>query len=260
MSEEFTGRVAVVTGAGSGIGQAIAEHLAGLGATVVAVDRDAEAAEATAKELRAAGAEATAVSADVSSSSAVAAAFDEIEQRVGPVHYLVNAAGVLRMALATELTDEQWRQTFAVNTDGVFYVSREAGRRMAQRRRGAIVTIASNAARVPRVHMAAYGASKAATASFTKTLGLELAEFGVRCNVVEPGSTDTPMLRGMWTDASGPSRTIDGDPGEFRVAIPLRKLARPADIADAVAFLLSDRAGHITMHELCVDGGASLGA
>jgi 2,3-dihydro-2,3-dihydroxybenzoate dehydrogenase len=260
MSEEFAGRVAVVTGAASGIGRAVAEHLAGLGATVVAVDRDAEAAESTAKELRAAGHSAGAVVADVSSSGAVAAAFEEIEERFGPVHHLVNAAGVLRMAPAVELTDEQWRQTFSVNTDGVFFVSREAGRRMAARRRGAIVTIASNAARVPRVHMAAYGASKAATASFTKTLGLELAEYGVRCNVVEPGSTDTPMLRGMWTDPSGPDRTIGGDPGEFRVAIPLRKLARPSDIADAVAFLLSDRAGHITMHELCVDGGASLGA
>jgi 2,3-dihydro-2,3-dihydroxybenzoate dehydrogenase len=108
--------------------------------------------------------------------------------------------------------------------------------------------------------MAAYGASKAAAASFTKTLALELAGRGVRCNVVEPGSTDTPMLRSMWHDEQGPQRTLAGNPQEFRLGIPLGKLAQPSDIADAVIFLLSDMAGHITMHELCVDGGAALGA
>lgn len=108
--------------------------------------------------------------------------------------------------------------------------------------------------------MAAYAASKAAAAAFTRCLGLELARHGIRCNVVAPGSTDTPMLTGMYHDTDAARHSIDGVPADFRVGIPLGKLARPADVADAVAFLLSDRAGHITMHDLVVDGGATLGA
>lgn len=138
-------------------------------------------------------------------------------------------------------------------------MSRAVARRMIRRRAGTIVTVSSNAAYVPRMRMAAYAASKAASTAFTKCLGLELAEYGIRCNVVSPGSTDTPMLRGMWTDESGPRATIDGSLEAYRAGIPLRKLARPEDVAEAVAFLVSDRASHITMHDLCVDGGATLG-
>nr|WP_082393280.1 SDR family oxidoreductase [Nocardia arizonensis] len=87
-----------------------------------------------------------------------------------------------------------------------------------------------------------------------------MARFGIRCNTVAPGSTDTEMLRSMWTDDTGPSRTVRGDPDAFRLGIPLGKLACPEDVADAVVFLLSDRAEHITLHDLTVDGGAALGA
>lgn len=116
------------------------------------------------------------------------------------------------------------------------------------------------AAGVPRAGMAAYAASKAAATMFTKSLGLEVARHGIRCNVVAPGSTDTPMLSSMWTDPSGPRRTIEGSPEDFRLGIPLGKLATPSDIAEAVAFLLSDQASHITLHALTVDGGAALGS
>jgi 2,3-dihydro-2,3-dihydroxybenzoate dehydrogenase len=92
------------------------------------------------------------------------------------------------------------------------------------------------------------------------SLGLELAGHGVRCNVVSPGSTETPMLRGMWTDEQSAQVVLDGSLRAYRVGIPLRKLASSSDVADAVLFLASDRAGHITMHNLCVDGGAALGA
>ena len=257
--KEFSGKVALVTGAGSGIGREVALRLAELGASVVAVDRDADAVQALCGRATAAGS-LDALVADVSSSASVEAAVQRVEDDFGPVDFLVNAAGILRMATALALTDEDWRHTFAVNAEGVFYVSRAVGRRMAARGRGAVVTVASNSARVPRAHMAAYGASKAAAASFTKTLALELARDGVRCNVVEPGSTDTPMLRSMWTESDETEHVIAGTPDEYRLGIPLGKLARPSDIADAVVFLLSDMAGHITMHELCVDGGAALGA
>jgi 2,3-dihydro-2,3-dihydroxybenzoate dehydrogenase len=95
---------------------------------------------------------------------------------------------------------------------------------------------------------------------FTKSLGLEVARDGIRCNVVAPGSTDTPMLRSMWQDAAGAQGTVQGRPEAFRVGIPLGRIASPRQIADAVAFLLSDQAAQITMHSLTVDGGASLGA
>jgi 2,3-dihydro-2,3-dihydroxybenzoate dehydrogenase len=94
---------------------------------------------------------------------------------------------------------------------------------------------------------------------FTKCLGLEVARHGIRCNVVAPGSTDTPMLRSMWHDETGRTSTIDGSLAAYRVGIPLGKLARPRDVAEAVVFLLCDRAAHITMHSLTVDGGAALG-
>lgn len=255
----FSDQVAFVTGAGGGIGREVVRRLAEHGAIVAAVDRDAQTLRA-AVEAVPGGAVVEAVVADVASSAAVEAAVADVEKRLGPIRFLVNGAGVLRVNPLLEITDEDWRQTFAVNTEGVFYVSRAVARRMTARGGGAIVTIASNAARVPRAHLAAYCASKAAAASFTKTLGLELAEHGIRCNVVEPGSTETGMLRSLWTDEQGPQRTLQGDAGAYRLGIPLGKLAQPSDVADAVVFLLSDMASHITMHELCMDGGATLGA
>jgi 2,3-dihydro-2,3-dihydroxybenzoate dehydrogenase len=110
------------------------------------------------------------------------------------------------------------------------------------------------------VGMAAYAASKAAAVAYTRCLGLEVAAAGVRCNVVSPGSTDTPMLRGLWHCEADRSATVDGDLGRHRLGIPLRRVADPTDIAAAVVFLLSDAARQITLHELTVDGGAGLGA
>ena len=255
----LAGKVALVTGAASGIGAAIARAVAENGAAVAAVDRDAQRLDEVVGKLTADGLTAEALSADVSDAAAVESVVEAAEQRLGPLDLLVNAAGVLRLAGALELTDEDWATTFAVNTTGVFLVSRAVVNRMVSRRRGAVVTVASNAAGTARVGMAAYGASKAAAMAFTKSLGLEVARYGIRCNVVAPGSTDTPMLRSMWHDESGPKATLDGSLDAYRVGIPLQKLAQPEDVADAVVFLLSDRAGHITLQHLTVDGGATLG-
>ncbi|WP_320783978.1 2,3-dihydro-2,3-dihydroxybenzoate dehydrogenase [Streptomyces sp. CRN 30] len=253
------GTVALVTGAAGGIGEAVVRLLAGRGAEVAAVDLDGARVSALAERSRAEGAKVTAFTADVTSSAAVDRLVDEVEHRIGPVLHLVNAAGVLRTGRAHALSDEDWNATLAVNATGVFHVSRAVANRMVPRRRGAIVTVASNAAGTARADMAAYAASKAAATAYTKCLGLEVAHAGIRCNVVAPGSTDTPMLRGMHTDGAAVAASVAGSPEQFRVGIPLGKVARPEDIARTVAFLLSEDAGHITMHELTVDGGATLG-
>lgn len=254
-----TTRVALVTGAAQGIGAAVARALAN-DAAIAAVDRNEEGLATLVSELRARGCNARAFPADVSDSAAVDRVVERIESEMGPIDILANVAGVLRMSPVVTLSDDDWATTFAVNTHGVFHVSRAVARRMVPRRSGTIVTVGSNAAGVPRMQMAAYAASKAASTMFTKCLGLELAQYGIRCNVVSPGSTDTAMQRALWTDENGGQAVIAGSPEAFRLGIPLRRIASPTDIANAVLFLVSDHARHITMHDLCVDGGATLGA
>ncbi len=252
----MAGRTAIVTGAGGGIGAAVTHALGALGVCVAALDIDGDHLRETAAGT---GAHVETFGVDVSRAADVEVVVDAVERRLGPVDYLVNAAGILRLGEARLLTDEDWAATFAVNTCGVFHVSRAVVNRMVPRRRGAVVTVASNAAGTPRTEMAAYAASKAAASMFTKCLGLEVARHGIRANVVCPGSTDTPMLTSMWHDDSGPTGTLEGNLDAFRVGIPLGRIARPADIAASVVFLLSDQAAHITMHDLTVDGGAALG-
>ncbi|MDI3385093.1 2,3-dihydro-2,3-dihydroxybenzoate dehydrogenase [Streptomyces sp. B-S-A8] len=257
---ELAGRTALVTGAGQGIGAAVTRALVDRGARVVAVDREADGIKRLADDVP--DGRVLARELDVTVASAVDALVDDVERTVGPLDILVNVAGVLRPAPVVELTDADWAETFAVNTTGVFHTSRAAARRMGERRAGCIVTVGSNAAGVPRSSMAAYAASKAAATMFTKCLGLELARSQVRCNVVSPGSTDTAMQRQLWGEdaESSARRVIEGDPSAYRVGIPLGRIAEPADIAEAVVFLVSDRARHITMHDLYVDGGATLRA
>ncbi|MFF4454055.1 2,3-dihydro-2,3-dihydroxybenzoate dehydrogenase [Streptomyces goshikiensis] len=266
----LAGRVALVTGAGQGIGAAVARSLYALGVSVAATDVHGAAVAELAERLAArppasvpGGGEgpAAAVRAyplDVTDGRAVEETVERIERDLGPLGILVNVAGILRTAPAAELTDEDWSRTFAVNTTGVFHTARAVAPRMAGRGTGSIVTVASNAAGIPRTGMAAYAASKAAAVMFTKCLGLEYARHGVRCNVVAPGSTDTPMQRSLWTDPDAPRRVLDGDLATYRTGIPLARIADPQDIADAVVFLASDQARHITMQDLYVDGGATL--
>lgn len=251
------GQVALVTGAAAGIGAAVARALAKHGAGVAAVDLDAVGLAAVAQTLAGPGHHAC-YPADVRDPAAMEAVVDRAESELGPISILVNVAGVLRTGPALDIPDEDWAAVFGVNTTGVFYSCRAVGRRMASRGRGCIVTVASNAAGVPRAEMAAYAASKAAAAHFTRCLGLELASHGIRCNIVAPGSTDTGMLRSMWSDGQAAQSTIDGSPRLYKVGIPLRKLAQPEEVADAVLFLASDRASHITMQDVYVDGGAAL--
>lgn len=254
------GGVAFVTGGSGGIGRAVVRALAEQGTAVAAVDRDEGTLHKSVAELTRSGLSVTAFPTDVTDAAAVEATVASVERRLGPVEYLVNAAGLLRMGSVCELSPRDWADMFAVNATGVFHTSRAVVDRMVPRGRGALVTVASNAAATPRARMAGYAASKAAATMFTKSLGLEVARHGIRCNVVAPGSTETPMLWSMWQDDSGRAHTLHGNSADFRVGIPLGRIAQPDDVAAAVLFLLSDQARHITLHHLTVDGGASLGA
>ncbi|MCK8678275.1 2,3-dihydro-2,3-dihydroxybenzoate dehydrogenase [Streptomyces lichenis] len=260
---EFTGRVALVTGAAQGIGEAVVAALASQGAAVAAADRSPAVRDAVAaldekfRDDPAAGS-ATAFLLDVTDPAAVAETVDRVERELGPVDLLVNVAGILRTGPVAETSDEDWAQVLAVNTTGVFQVSRAVTTRMTARGSGSVVTVASNAAGIPRAGMAAYAASKAAAVMFTKCLGLEVASHGVRCNVVCPGSTDTPMQRSLWEAPEAERRVVEGDLASYRTGIPLGRIADPADVAEAVVFLASDRARHITMQDVYVDGGATL--
>lgn len=250
---------ALVTGAAGGIGSAVVAELAGQGWPVAAADADAAGLAEATGTMPPGQALVTGIGLDVRDATAVEAAVDLVEHEVGPIEVLVNCAGILRCAPLTELSTQDWLDVLDVNATGPFQVSRAVARKMVPRQSGSIVTVASNSATTPRAHMGAYPASKAAAAMMTKCLGLELAQYGIRCNVVSPGSTDTQMQRQMWHDGIGRDDVIDGDLAAYRLGIPLRRIAEPEDIAAAVAFLISDQARHITMHDLCVDGGATLG-
>ncbi|MBO4159742.1 2,3-dihydro-2,3-dihydroxybenzoate dehydrogenase [Micromonospora antibiotica] len=257
--DQFRGQVAIVTGAAGGIGEAVVSALCRAGASVAALDVDGDRLSALFGAHDDVPGTVTQFTADVRSAVEVEDTVAAVEERLGPVAFLVNCAGVLRAATAVELTERDWDDTLAVNARGVFLMSTAVARRMTPRRRGSIVTVASNAAGVPRVRMSAYAASKAAATAYTKTLGLELASSGIRCNVVAPGSTDTAMLRGLWGGGDGTSVSVAGVPTEYRVGIPLGRLTTVADVTNAVMFLLSDQAANVTMHDFYVDGGAALG-
>lgn len=251
------GRIAVVSGAAQGIGEAVVHALVARGARVAALDVQGERLQALAERLPG---RVQPYTLDVSDGEAVARVVATIEADMGPIDMLVNGAAILRIGGCLDQSVADWMQTFAVNTHGVFHLSRAVARCMQARRQGAIVTIGSNAAAVPRQHMAAYAAAKAASHQFTQCLGLELAGEGIRCNIVSPGSTDTPMQRQLWDDAGAAARTVRGSLAHFKTGIPLGRIAQPQDIAEAVVFLLSDAARHITLHDLRVDGGATLDA
>lgn len=250
----FQGKLAIVTGAAGGIGQAVVAALLEAGARVVATDTAAALAANPPPDA------AYCTALDVRDGPAIEALVAQAQAAHGPLSLGVHAAGVLAIGPLLDMTASEWDRVMGINATGTFNVTRAFGRAMAPHKAGTIVAVSSNAAGIPRLNMGAYAASKAAATMLMRCLGLELAERGVRCNIVAPGSTLTPMQTGMWTDkdGSGERAVIDGNPQAFRTGIPLKKLATPEDIANAVMYLLSDQAGHVTMADLYVDGGATL--
>jgi 2,3-dihydro-2,3-dihydroxybenzoate dehydrogenase len=274
-AREFTDRIAIVSGGASGIGLAIVDALDARGCRVAVLDIAADCAGSPASNAAAATGvsvmSAMALDAagnasvtrrrfervDVSDSNAVEAAIARIEAEWGAIDYGVSVAGILATGPIVETDDETWARVMSVNASGVFHLHRALARRMMPRRRGSLVTVSSNAAGTPRHGMAAYAASKAAATMMTKCLGLELAASGIRCNVVSPGSTRTPMQEAMWAHGSSEETVLRGALETYRTGIPLGKIAEPREVAEAVLFLLSERASHITMADLYVDGGAT---
>lgn len=249
-------RWALVTGAAGGIGSAVVQGLLAEGSAVAAIDVDRAGLDALVAAAPEGAVLRTAV-VDAADEEALGAFVSEIEAAGTPIDRVACVAGVLEMASVLETSSHTLRRTLEVNLFGVFAVGRVVGRRMAGRGGGSFVTVGSNAGLVPRVGMGAYAASKSAASMLTRTLGLELARDGVRCNVVCAGSTRTPM-QARFQGEAGDAPVIEGDLESFRTGIPLGRIAEPEDVADVVLYLLSHRSRHVTMAEIVVDGGASL--
>lgn len=252
---EFNNKLAVVTGAAQGIGEAVVKLLHSQGCSVVALDIQFSVGA----DLQPLKAGLYQCQLDIADGEAVSELIGRVEQTLGEIDYVVSVAGILRPATLLETRPEDWQRTLAVNTTGVFNLCQAVGRYMQGRRCGAMVVVGSNAAGLPRMGMAAYAVSKAATTQLVKCLGLELAQYNIRCNSVAPGSTDTAMQRQLWTEQNGLPQVIEGNLASYRGGIPLKKIAQPTDIAKVIIFLLSSNAAHITMENILVDGGATLG-
>lgn len=240
-------RTAVVTGAGSGIGRAIAIGLAESGARVACLDVSDSARE-TATAITAGGGASTAVVADVTDPDSVRGALAQVEQELGVLTDAVNCAGVSGSAAAEDMAIEEWRRVLDVNLSGTFVSCQAEARLMLARGRGAIVNVASMSATIVNrdVLQAHYNSSKAAVRHLTRTLAVEWATRGIRVNSLSPGYTATPMTL--------PSNSADGL-ARFAADTPLGRLAGPEEMVGPVVFLLSDAASFCTGTDLVIDGG-----
>lgn len=238
----MTSRLALVTGAGAGIGLAVAERLGAAGLRVVLADRDREALE----RLAPAPWMTERLALDVTDAAAIATGFEAIAERHGPVGVLVNNAGIAALHPFLDYPLDAWNRVMAVNVTGAFLCAQAAGRQMARAGWGRIINIASvSGVRASRAR-AAYGTSKAAIIGLTRQMAVELAAFGITANAVAPGATETDLVRQHHSAA-----TREG----FNAGTPDGRYAVPSEIAEAVAFLASEAAGHVNGVVLPVDGG-----
>jgi 2-hydroxycyclohexanecarboxyl-CoA dehydrogenase len=247
------GRVAVVTGAASGMGLAIARHLAARGDRVGLLDVQGDAALRAAEALRETGATAIAAQADVTDRSAVDAALGKVRAELGPVHIMVTSAGLDSFEPFASITLESWERILAINLTGTFHCLQAVLPDMLEARFGRMVTISSSSAQSGALRMAHYIASKAGVIGLTKALALELAPHGITVNTIPPGMIDTPMLRRA--EAGGDLANIEKLASRM---VPVRRAGTPEDIAATCGFLCSDEAGYVTGQVIGVNGGMVL--
>jgi 3-oxoacyl-[acyl-carrier protein] reductase len=248
------GRVALVTGAARGIGAGVARRLAAEGAAVVVLDLDEATGKSTVDEIVAAGGRALAVGADVTDSAQVTAAVDRTVDEFGSVDILVNNAGVTRDNLLFKLTEQDWDTVIGVHLKGAFLATKAAQRHMVERKYGKIVSLSSVSALGNR-GQANYATAKMGIQGFTRTLAIELGPFGINVNAVAPGFIVTEM-----TAATAERLGITADELARRSAdiTPVRRVGQPEDIANTIAFLVSDESSFITGQTIYVDGGRRL--
>ncbi|MBI3966454.1 MAG: SDR family oxidoreductase [Chloroflexi bacterium] len=240
-------RISIVTGAGRGIGRAIALGFAREGAGVVIADLDPDAATSVAGEVRSLGRPALAVEVDVTQRAQVEAMVERAVAELGRVDVLVSNAGISLRQHFLELTEEVWDRVLGVNLKGVFLCGQAAARQMAKTGGGAIINIASQRAEAPDLNQAPYAASKGGVRTLTKAMALDLAPHGIRVNAIGPG----PVL----TDLNRHRLAEPGEQERFLRRLPLGRIGDPDDIAGPAIFLASDEARWVTGHTLFVDGG-----
>ena len=248
ISTDLSGQVAIVTGAGRGIGRLIAEVLAGAGAKVACVDVEADLAAATVQRIEAAGGTGHAIACDVTDGQRVGEVVEAVVNRWGGLQILVNNAGITRDNLLVRMKEDQFDAVINVNLRGTFLFIRAAARPMIKGRRGRIINIASVMGMVGNAGQANYSASKAGVIGLTRTAARELGARNITVNAVAPGFIVTEM-----TAALG-----DQIAEEVKKRTPLGRLGDPQDVADAVLFLASQAAGFVTGHVLVVDGGLTV--
>ena len=252
---ELSGQVAIVTGAGRGIGRATALELAQMGADIVVAELG-EGAEHTAAEVKGLGRRVSVVRTDVTSRNDLKTMAERARAEFGRIDILVNNAGIYRAALPLDVTEEHWDAIMNVNAKAVFFASQAVLPAMIAQKRGAIVSLASMAGKVGSRNNLPYNASKAAVVSMTKSLALAHAADGIRVNCVCPGFVETDM----WISVAREQSKLMGlTPEEFTrqraSQVPLGRMERPEDVAHVIGFLVSSKSGYMTGQALSVDGG-----
>ncbi len=251
---KLSGKTALVTGGARGIGRAIAQALAREGAQVAILDILVDDARATCQALEASGAKALAIGTDLTKRADVNRAVEQVLAQWGAIDVIVNNAGWDKMEFFLDSEEETWDRIIAINFKALLYVLKAALPHMTKRKSGKVISIASDAGRVGSMGESVYAGTKGAVIAFSKTVAREMARSGVTVNVVCPGLTETPLLQSVRDTSPTTAKIIEA----VTRSIPLGRVGRPEDVAEAVVFLASPAADFITGQTLSVSGGLTM--